>query len=138
MSSVNKVILLGNLGANPEVRTTQNGKNIVTFSLATSEKVKGEVRTEWHKIVVLNDHLADLASKFLTKGCRVWVEGALKTDKYTDKNGVQRYQTQVVISSFRGELKILDYKEDAEGSAASPTAAKEDYVDSYLDDEVPF
>ncbi len=112
--SVNKVILVGNLGKDPEVRSTQDGSKIVNLTLATSEtwndRASGErkERTEWHRVVIFNDRVADVAERFLKKGAKVYVEGALQTRKWTDQQGQERYTTEVVISRFKGELTMLD------------------------------
>ena len=114
--SVNKVILVGNLGRDPEVRSTQDGLKIVNLSLATSEswrdKNSGERRekTEWHSVVIFNERLAEVAEKFLKKGSKIYVEGALQTRKWTDQSGQERYSTEVVLQRFRGELTMLDGK----------------------------
>src|ERR1700709_2211466 len=111
--SVNKVILVGNLGKDPEVRTTQDGTKIVNFTLATSEtwndKASGErkERTEWHRIVVFNERIADVCEKYLKKGAKVYVEGSLQTRKWTDQSGQEKYTTEVVIDRFRGEMTML-------------------------------
>lgn len=113
--SVNKVILVGNLGRDPEVRNAQDGSKIVNFSLATSEtwrdKATGERkdRTEWHRIVIFNERLADIAAQYLKKGMKVYVEGQLQTRKWTDKeSGQEKYTTEVVLSRFRGDFQMLD------------------------------
>ena len=112
--SVNKVILVGNLGKDPEVRTSQSGMKIVSFSLATSDtwndRQSGErrERTEWHRVVIFNDRLADVAERFLRKGRKVYLEGALQTRKWTDQSGQERYTTEVIVERFRGELVLLD------------------------------
>jgi len=119
--SVNKVILIGNLGRDPEVRFSQDGKKIVNLSIATSESWKdknsGERRekTEWHRVVVFNNHLADVAEKFLRKGSKVYIEGALQTRKWTDNAGVEKYSTEVVLQNFRGELTMLDGRNEGGG-----------------------
>jgi len=111
--SVNKVILVGNLGRDPEVRFTNDGAKIVNMSLATSETWKdrqsGErrERTEWHRVVIFNERLADVAERFLRKGSTVYIEGALQTRKWTDQSGVEKYTTEVVLQRFRGELTML-------------------------------
>lgn len=112
--SINKVTLLGNLGADPEVRMGQDGSKIVTFSVATSEfwsdKQSGErkEKTEWHRVVIFNDRLAEVAEKYLRKGSKVYLEGQLQTRQWKDNNGVDRYTTEVVISRFKGELVLVD------------------------------
>ncbi len=120
--SVNKVILVGNLGKDPEVRNAQNGTKIVNFTLATSEtwndKASGEKRerTEWHRVVVFNERIADVAERFLKKGQKVYVEGSLQTRKWTDQSGQEKYTTEVVIDRFRGEMTMLSGRnEDAGG-----------------------
>ncbi|KAF0222702.1 MAG: Single-stranded DNA-binding, partial [Rhodospirillaceae bacterium] len=111
--SVNKVILVGNLGRDPEVRTAQDGSKIVNLNIATSESWKdrssGERRekTEWHRVVIFNPNLADVAERFLRKGSSVYIEGALQTRKWTDQQGVEKYSTEVVIGRFKGELTLL-------------------------------
>src|SRR5579859_1677464 len=112
--SVNKVILVGNLGKDPEIRTTNDGTKVASLSVATSETWKdrnsGErkERTEWHRVVVFNDRLVDVVERFLKKGSKVYVEGALQTRKWTDNTGQERYTTEVVLQKFRGELTMLD------------------------------
>jgi len=112
--SVNKVILVGNLGKDPEVRHTQDGRPIVNLSVATSEnwrdKQTGErkERTEWHRVVIFNENLAKVAEQYLKKGAKVYLEGQLQTRKYTDKDGVEKYSTEVVLQQYRGELTMLD------------------------------
>ena len=112
--SVNKVILVGNLGKDPEVRNTQSGSKIVNLTIATSEtwndRQSGErkERTEWHRVVIFNDRLGDVAERFLRKGRKVYLEGELRTRKWTDQSGQERYTTEVTIDRFRGELVLLD------------------------------
>jgi len=119
--SVNKVILIGNLGKDPEVRTMQNGGKVVSFSIATSEtwndKASGErkEKTQWHRIVIFNDRIGDVAERFLKKGAKVYVEGALESRKFTDKDGAEREITEVVLKAFRGELTMLDGRSKGEG-----------------------
>ena len=123
--SVNKVILIGNLGRDPETRQTQDGKPIVNFTLATNEtwrdRATGErrERTEWHRVVVFNEHLADVAQKYLRKGSKVYLEGQLQTRKWTDKEGQERYTTEVVLQPFRAELTMLDTRADSGGGMAA-------------------
>src|SRR3954463_9493852 len=112
--SVNKVILVGNLGKDPEIRRTQDGRPIANLSVATSEtwrdKASGErkEKTEWHRVSIYNDRLPDGAEKDLKKGAKVYIEGQLETRKYTDKDGAEKYTTEVVLRQFRGELTMLD------------------------------
>ena len=119
--SVNKVILVGNLGKDPEIRTMQSGGKVCNLSIATSEswndKASGERRekTEWHRVVIFDDRLADVCERFLRKGRKVYVEGQLQTRKWTDQQGQERYSTEVVLQRFRGELQILDSNRDGGG-----------------------
>jgi single-strand DNA-binding protein len=112
--SVNKVILVGNLGRDPEIRSTQDGTRIANFSLATSEswrdRASGErkERTEWHRVVVFNDRLVEVIEKYVKKGSKLYIEGALQTRKWTDNSGQERYTTEIVLQKFRGELTMLD------------------------------
>ena len=122
--SVNKVILVGNLGKDPEARTMQSGGKSVSFSLATSEtwndKASGErkEKTQWHRVVIFNERLGDVAEKYLRKGAKVYIEGALESRKYTDKDGAEKEITEVVLSRFRGELTMLSGRGE-EGGASS-------------------
>ncbi|PZF77038.1 single-stranded DNA-binding protein [Aestuariivirga litoralis] len=119
--SVNKVILVGNLGRDPEVRHTQDGKPIVNLSLATSETWRdrntGErkEKTEWHRVVIFNEALAKVAEQYLKKGSTIYVEGQLQTRKYTDKDGVEKFSTEVVLQNYRGELTMLGGRGDGGG-----------------------
>lgn len=112
--SVNKVILVGNLGRDPEVRTMQNGNPVVNLSIATSESWKdrstGERRdrTEWHRVVIFNENLARVAQNYLKKGSKVYLEGQLQTRKWTDQSGMEKYTTEIVLQAYRGELTMLD------------------------------
>jgi single-strand DNA-binding protein len=150
--SVNKVILVGNLGKDPEIRTFQNGGRVASFSVATSEswkdKTSGErkERTEWHRVSILNENLVGLAERFLKKGSKVYIEGQLETRKWTDQAGQEKYTTEVVLRPYRGEITMLDGKRD--GSSA-PMAAMNDDIPSFgaspasssgpeLDDQIPF
>ncbi len=152
--SVNKAILVGNLGRDPEIRSTQDGTRVANLSLATSENWKDKTtgerreRTEWHRVAIFNERLVDVAEKYLRKGSKVYIEGQLQTRKWTDQSGQERYTTEVVLQRFRGELTMLDSRGggeaassagdgDAPGAAPergtrAPTAAGE------LDDDIPF
>ena len=120
--SVNKVTLVGNLGKDPEVRKMQSGDSVVNFTLATSEswrdKNSGErkEKTEWHNVVVFNEGIAKVAEQYLKKGMKVYVEGALQTRKWTDQSGADRYTTEIVLQKYRGELQMLDSRNDGGGS----------------------
>lgn len=114
--SVNKVILVGNLGKDPEVRAFQNGGRVANLRIATSENWKDKStgerkeKTEWHNVDIFNDRLVEIAEKYLRKGAKVYIEGQLETRKWTDKEGQERYTTSVVLKQFRGELTMLDSK----------------------------
>jgi single-strand DNA-binding protein len=119
--SVNKVILVGNLGRDPEIRTMQNGDKVCNLSLATSERWKdrnsGEMqeRTEWHRVVLFDQRLVDVAERYLKKGSKVYIEGQLQTRKWTDQQGIEKYSTEVVLQRFRGELTMLDTRSGGGG-----------------------
>ena len=121
--SVNKVILVGNVGRDPEIRSTQDGTKVANLSVATSEtwrdKNSGErrERTEWHRVVIFNERLADVAEKYLKKGSKVYIEGQLQTRKWTDQSGNEKYTTEVVLQRFRGELTMLDGRGGAPSDA---------------------
>ena len=147
--SVNKVVLVGNLGKDPEIRISQDGTKIVQLSVATSEswrnKVTGERqdRTEWHRVIVFNPNIADVCEKYLRKGAKVYVEGQLQTRKWTDQAGQEKYTTEVVLPKFKGELTMLDGRSETENPAPSlgymntidPT--KDNQPDNSLDN-IPF
>ena len=158
MSSVNKVILVGNLGRDPESRSFQNGGGVVNFSIATSERWKdrssGEQkeRTEWHSIVVLNEGLQKVATQYLRKGSKVYIEGQLRTRKWTDQKNVERYSTEVVLGAFNSALTLLDKRESdpgrsdysgyadtaGGGAAGGATGGSTSNRFDDLDDDVPF
>ena len=153
--SINKVILIGNLGRDPEVRATQDGAKIVQLSLATSESWKDRTsgerreRTEWHRVVIFNERLADVAEQYLRKGSKLYIEGQLQTRKWQDKEGLDRYTTEIVLGRFRGELTMLDTRQ-SEGAGAGGGSQEEPAMagegggpgggggQSDLDDEIPF
>lgn len=128
MSSLNKVTLIGNVGQSPKISFTKDGSQIANFSLATSElwkdKVTGErkSKTEWHRIVVMNDRIVDVIDRFVRSGSRIYVEGQLQTRKWTDNSGVDRYSTEIIIGRFRGDILLLDSRPDV----AESTDALED------------
>lgn len=144
--SVNKVILVGNLGKDPEVRRMTSGEPVVNLSIATSEswrdKASGErkEKTEWHRVVIFNKNLAEVAEKYLRKGSKVYVEGQLQTRKWTDKDGAEKYSTEVVLQNFRGELTMLDGRNGGgeggggRGAGEAPASFQRDE----MDDEIPF
>lgn len=154
--SVNKVILIGNIGKDPEVRQSADGRKIVNLSLATSESWKDKAgtkqeKTEWHRVVIFNQALADVAERYIKKGSKVYVEGALQTRKWTDNNGQEKYTTEVVLGNFRGELNLLDSRNAGSGEGAfgaapvsfdSPAASgwdsKAPEAAGAFDDEIPF
>ncbi|MGY8985855.1 MAG: single-stranded DNA-binding protein [Sphingomonadales bacterium] len=127
--SINKVILVGNLGKDPETRVMQDGKPVVNFSIATSEnwkdKSSGERRekTEWHRVVIFNENIAKVAQNYLKKGSKVYVEGQLQTRKWTDQAGVEKYSTEVVLQRFRGELTMLDSRNEGGSYGGSEQGA---------------
>ena len=160
--SINKVILIGNLGRDPEVRLSQDGKKIVNFSIATSEswkdKTSGERRekTEWHRIVIFSDGLAGIAERFLKKGSKVYLEGTLQTRKWTGNDGIEKYTTEVVLQGFNSTLTMLDGRGEGGGGgdytsdSSSYGGGLDNNVNSSnnissgkapsgdLDDEIPF
>lgn len=149
MSSVNKVIIVGNLGKDPEVRSFPSGGRVCNLTVATSERWKDKTtgerkdRTEWHRVAIMNDALVTVAENYLRKGSKVYLEGQLETRKWQDQSGADRYSTEVVLRPYRGELVMLDGKPDggardplAEGydqSPHKPYGAPKDF-----DDDVPF
>jgi len=160
MAGVNKVILVGNLGADPEARSLNNGGEVVNMRVATSEQWKDrdgnrQERTEWHNVVIFNENLGRVAKSYLRKGSKVYLEGQLQTRKWTDQSGNDRYSTEIVLQRFRGELVLLDSRE---GGGAGRGAFNEDFdefggaatssrpqqrpqpaaFDADLDDDVPF
>ena len=157
--SVNKVMLLGNLGQDPVVRTSQDGNKIVQLSIATSDRWKdrnsGEQRekTEWHRVVIFNENLSNIAEQYLKKGSTVFIEGQLQTRKWQDQNGIDKYTTEVVLGRFRGELAMIGSRNDSPNIADTQDHISEDNVSNEiaqkdanppmggagdLDDEIPF
>ena len=158
--SVNKVILIGNLGADPEIRRTQDGRPIANLRVATSEswrdKTTGErkEKTEWHRVVIFNEGLCKIVEQYLKKGSKVYLEGALQTRKWQDKDGQDRYSTEVVLQGFNSQLTMLDTKGGGGGASADtsdsfgspgPTAARKPAMAGAgggkrddMDDEIPF
>lgn len=160
MASVNKVTLLGNLGADPEVRSFQNGGRVVNLRIATSETWKDksgerQERTEWHSVAIFHEKLADVAEKYLRKGSKVYLEGKLETRKWTDQQGQDRYSTEIVLRPFGSELVLLDGKgqggsDDQSGRPSGQTRTRTpgEYPQpqksnrgprrDYEDDQIPF
>lgn len=154
--SINKVILVGNLGADPRVSNTQSGTKIVNFNLATSDrwrdKASGETkeRTEWHRVVIFNPQLAETAERYLHKGSKVYLEGQLQTRRYQDNSGQEKFTTEVVLQNYAGTLVMLDAKSDGSSSYSGedPFASSASGWDSAsssaapsaadLDDDIPF
>ena len=161
MAGVNKVILVGNLGADPEARSLNNGGEVVNMRVATSESWKDrdgnrQERTEWHNVVIFNENLGRVAKSYLKKGSKVYLEGQLQTRKWTDNQGNDKYTTEIVLQRFRGELQLLDSRDGGGGrSAFGEDYGADDYAggsapqrsqqrpqpaafDTDLDDDVPF
>jgi single-strand DNA-binding protein len=148
--SINKVILVGNLGKDPEVRATQDGREICNLTIATSDTWKdkntGErkEKTEWHRVVIFNDNLVTVAKNYLKKGAKVYIEGQLQTRKWQDKeSGQDKYSTEVVLQGYNGNLTMLDKKErDGESSYDAPASSggyqRSKVAEASLDDEIPF
>jgi single-strand DNA-binding protein len=152
--SINKVILVGNLGQDPEIRSTQDGREIASFSVATSDSWKdkntGEKKdkTEWHRIVIFSQGLVGIAKSYLKKGTKVYLEGSLQTRKWTDAQGVEKYTTEVTLQNYNSTLQILDSKDRASGGSsenysnnsgnASSNRKNSDVVVEENDDEIPF
>src|SRR5687768_7170475 len=151
MAGVNKVILVGNLGDDPEARSLNNGGEVVNLRVATSESWKDrdgnrQERTEWHRVVIFNENLGRVAKSYLRKGSKVYLEGQIQTRKWTDQSGQDRYSTEVVLQRFRGELALLDSRGGGAGggggggfgAAPRAPASPQPAFDSGLDDDVPF
>jgi single-strand DNA-binding protein len=156
--SVNKVILVGNLGADPEIRSLNSGDRVANLRVATSEtwrdKSSGErkEKTEWHRVVIFNDNLVKVAEQYLRKGSKIYLEGSIQTRKWADQSGVEKFSTEIVLQKFRGELTMLDGRGDNESAgegggysggfssgpkAQQASAPREDFS-ADLDDEIPF
>lgn len=126
--SINKVILIGNLGKDPEIRSTKDGSRIANLTLATSEtwndKASGErkEKTEWHRVSIFNDRIVDVVERFVKKGSKIYVEGSLQTRKWTDQSGVEKYTTEINLGRFNGVLTLLDSKRDGDGEGGERRA----------------
>lgn len=137
--SVNKVILIGNLGKDPEVRATQDGREIVNLTVATAESWKdkqtGERRekTEWHRVVIFNEHIVGIVKQYARKGTKIYVEGQLQTRKWTNKEGQDQYSTEIVLQNFNGNIQLLSKAETDTGETRQAAVAEPE-----LDDEIPF
>lgn len=151
--SINKVILVGNVGQDPEIRSIADGREIANFSLATSESWKdkstGEKKekTEWHRIVIFSQGLTSIVKNYVKKGTKLYVEGALQTRKWTDNQGVEKFTTEIVLQNFNSSLQILDSRERSGGHSSSPSSdysqskSKNSGQDIHVeesDDEIPF
>ena len=145
--SVNKVILVGNLGKDPEVRRMTSGEPVVNLSVATSEswrdKASGEKKekTEWHRVVIFNENLAKVAEQYLRKGAKVYLEGALQTRKWQDKDGNDKYSTEIVLNRFNGTMVMLDRAGGGEAGGRVASGASEapaSFQRDEMDDEIPF
>ena len=148
--SLNKVLLIGRLGNDPEIKQTQGGKSFASLSLATSDswkdKSSGEKKekTEWHRVVIFNEGLVNVVQQYLKKGAQIYIEGQLTTNKYTDNNGQEKYSTQIVLQGFNSTLKMLggnarsDENDSSQSSASSALPSEEMSSPADLDDEVPF
>jgi single-strand DNA-binding protein len=148
--SVNKVILVGNLGKDPEVRRMTSGEPVVNLSVATSEswkdKASGEKKekTEWHRVVIFNENLAKVAEQYLKKGAKVYLEGALQTRKWTDKDGAEKYSTEIVLNRFNGTMVMLDGRSGGGGEGGfggggrGTNEAPASFQRDEMDDEIPF
>ena len=155
--SINKVILVGNLGKDPEVRALQNGSEVCNLTIATSESWKDKStgerkeKTEWHRVVIFNEPLVRVAKQYLKKGSKVYLEGQLQTRKWTNKEGQDQYSTEVVLQGFNGNLTMLDgprdrgadgdagYSQGGNASYGSPSSPQRARVaEAELDDEIPF
>lgn len=143
MSSVNKVIILGTLGRDPDVKSFQSGDQIAELSIATSEnwtdKSTGEKksRVEWHKVVIRNENLVRVAQNYLSKGSKVYIEGQLQTREWSDKDGSKRYATEIVVGRFKGELTLLSEGKEREARQESQKASKRGFA-ADLEDDIPF
>ncbi|WP_316354140.1 single-stranded DNA-binding protein [Candidatus Trichorickettsia mobilis] len=145
VNSLNKVILIGNVGRDPEVRSTSEGKEIITLSLATSESWKDRAtgerkeKTEWHRIVVFNEGLVGIIKNYVKKGSKIYIEGSLQTRKWVDQAGQEKYTTEIVLQNFNANLILLDAKNP--GNSPESVSVKNNnsnFDHSELDDEIPF
>ena len=142
--SVNKVILVGNLGADPEIRRLNSGDPVVNLRVATTETWRDrnsgdrQERTEWHRVVIFNDNLAKVAEQYLKKGAKVYIEGQLQTRKWQDQSGQERYSTEIVLQKFRGELQMLDSRGQGGDSQVGYSGGSGGGFSRDLDDEIPF
>lgn len=161
--SLNKVQLIGNLGQDPEVRHTQDGRKVASFSVATTESWRDKLtnerkdRTEWHRVAIFNEKLCDVVERYLKKGSKIYLEGQLQTRKWSDQNGQERYTTEIVLQQYRGELTMLDNRKDGSDEhfsdsytsssstgMASPSQSSQPQSfsmsgpEAQLDDEIPF
>lgn len=142
--SINKCIIVGNLGNDPEIRLFQNGGRVATLSIATSESWKDKTtgerkeKSEWHKVVIFNEGLINLAEKYLHKGSKVYIEGKLETRSYETSSGERRYTTEIVLRPYSGDLQILSKIESNNTQEEGSFVSQEDEVEEDWDDEIPF
>ncbi len=145
--SINKVTLIGNLGRDPAVRLTSAGKKVISFSMATSEswrdKASGELRekAEWHRVVIFNEHLCDVAEKYLRKGSKIYLEGAVQTRRWTDAHATERYTTEIVLGNYRGDIQMLSARDGGSvpaNTGEEPVASGSGEGGSAVDDDIPF
>ena len=150
--SVNKVILLGNIGKNPDIKSTQNGSKLASFSIATSKRWKDKQtqeykdKTEWHKVVVFGEGLVDIVGKYVKKGSKIYIEGELQTRKWQDQSGNDRYTTEVILQGFNSTLTLLDSKGNStslseksdKNIVENDVLESQNEKDSSIDDDIPF
>ena len=150
--SVNKVILLGNIGKNPDIKSTQNGSKLASFSIATSKRWKDKQtqeykdKTEWHKVVVFGEGLVDIVDKYVKKGSKIYIEGELQTRKWQDQTGNDRYTTEVILQGFNSTLTLLDKRDNStsisekseENIIENNNPKSQNETDSSIDDDIPF
>lgn len=143
-TSINKVTLIGNVGRDPEIRTTQDGKEIASLTLATSETWKdrnsGErkERTEWHRVVVFSEGLVNVIKNYVKKGNKLYIEGSLHTRKWVDNQGAERYTTEIVLQNFSSTLFIIDGNKNSHETSSNESSTGSNYLAEEIDDEIPF
>jgi single-strand DNA-binding protein len=144
VNSINKVTLIGNVGRDPEIRTTQDGKEIASLTLATSESWKDRAsgerkeRTEWHRIVVFSDGLVNIIKNYVKKGSKLYIEGALQTRKWVDNTGAERYTTEIVLQNYNSSILMLDGNKSSNGDHGADNHSHSNFSVEEIDDEIPF